>query len=552
MKFKSNPFTHAFTHEMNESSALLRQLWGRHYIAFLNTLPLSPLSRRFARGYIAFELAGDAPNGEFVPKGTIIFDEDDAAFATQEDVYVTNAALQDVFVCKDGKINDTHISNEMTIYHSWALEDTGRKIPLPPEPDKINFSPEMLSIEVKSESVSDLKLYRGDIEVSDRFYPFGREFIPQDIFYIASNDAFGKKGAKVSIAFALEWEERDGVMIKHKHYDSYTGAIKIIDDDEIETISIEKISVEYYNGLDFVTLNTLSLQPLEFICPHDMEILQLNGIESRWLRVRVTETTPIPLNKSYIFKTPVIEGVNISYELEGGVLPETVVVKNNLNTKIMRGEEVFGQLFEPFPVCEGDSALFLGFDKPFGGKPVRALVDEKHIINLDDEPVKQKLFGKELYWLKLNETPFENFILNAVKIIQQSNESARCTWEAGEITRLGASLGYVQKASNPFEVSGGRAEEPPEKLLERGAEILRHRDRAVTASDFEALAKKCGVNLKKCRAFGEAGKVTVLYMTENFPTPDNGIADVIRDYLLERCHPAMTLPERLTVKEVEF
>jgi hypothetical protein len=373
----------------------------------------------------------------------------------------------------------------------------------------------------------------------------------------------------------------------------------------MKPINIEKAAIEYWNGKAFVRLDinpihqydyaVLSSRPKEaeifFTCPNDMETLELNGIESRWLRFRILEITNT-YGGSLVYNVPVVENLTVSYECNAGA-PEKMIVKNNLETKIMAGTAEKIKLFEMFPAKE--PSLFLGFDKPFGGQPVKFLAEAEGgndscvfylfkdtkwkraavtdttggfsktgiITCLFNEQLKATvLFGKKLYWLKAefdSQKPekiiLKNLVHNATNIQQRPAEmgeetSGNC--DANKITRMSISAGYVQSVTNPLPVQGGRLAETSQQLIKRGARGLRHRQRAVTTSDFEALARECAGNLLKCRCFGDSGKITVVYIPDNYPAFDKEAAETLKKYLIKRSHPMFSQPEKLIVRDAVY
>jgi hypothetical protein len=60
---------------------------------------------------------------------------------------------------------------------------------------------------------------------------------------------------------------------------------------------------------------------------------------------------------------------------------------------------------------------------------------------------------------------------------------------AASITQLRSSLPFVTSVTNSTQATGGRDGESQARLLERGAQLLRHRGRAVTAADYDDLAR---------------------------------------------------------------
>ncbi|NIM13504.1 MAG: putative baseplate assembly protein [Candidatus Aminicenantes bacterium] len=93
------------------------------------------------------------------------------------------------------------------------------------------------------------------------------------------------------------------------------------------------------------------------------------------------------------------------------------------------------------------------------------------------------------------------------------------------IKDLKTSLPFLDKAYNPIPARGGTDTETVERALERGPYLLKHRNRAVTAEDFEKLAYqasgsggiarvKCLPNVNNQRRF-EPGWVTVIIIPQS-------------------------------------
>jgi predicted phage baseplate assembly protein len=69
------------------------------------------------------------------------------------------------------------------------------------------------------------------------------------------------------------------------------------------------------------------------------------------------------------------------------------------------------------------------------------------------------------------------------------------------IEQLRTTVPYVDKVSNPEPAFGGQDIEDWESLCERGSRWLRHRDRAVTAEDYEDLAKLASPIVAKAKCY---------------------------------------------------
>jgi hypothetical protein len=127
---------------------------------------------------------------------------------------------------------------------------------------------------------------------------------------------------------------------------------------------------------------------------------------------------------------------------------------------------------------------------------------------------------------------------------------------ANTIRQLRAALPFVQSATNPLAASGGADTETLVALRERAPEVFRHQGRAVSATDFEWLAREAtpAVARSRCRtACGPEGQtqpgwVTVIivpYGDEAQPAPDAETLLLVRQYLAARA-PA-TVADRLQV-----
>lgn len=107
----------------------------------------------------------------------------------------------------------------------------------------------------------------------------------------------------------------------------------------------------------------------------------------------------------------------------------------------------------------------------------------------------------------------------------QSGGGSKGNVPAGAVNRLGSTVGFINRVTNPAAMAGGTDREDVEKAVFRKSRELRHRDRAVTSSDYEALALEsagCVVRARcytNCTEKGErvGGHITlVLLMEEHY------------------------------------
>jgi hypothetical protein len=119
---------------------------------------------------------------------------------------------------------------------------------------------------------------------------------------------------------------------------------------------------------------------------------------------------------------------------------------------------------------------------------------------------------------------------------------------AGAITVLKRAIPSVDRVSNPLPAGGGADLEDLESVKERGPLSLRHRQRAVTAEDYEALARQASRQVVRARCLpardaASAGKVAVLIVPRGGarPVPTPGLLRRVRDYLDARRLPTADL-----------
>ncbi|WP_247729536.1 putative baseplate assembly protein [Halovivax limisalsi] len=111
--------------------------------------------------------------------------------------------------------------------------------------------------------------------------------------------------------------------------------------------------------------------------------------------------------------------------------------------------------------------------------------------------------------------------------------------DAGAVTDLKSSVSMVESVTNPLPADGGTDVESTETLVHRSSTRLKHRNRAVTATDYEALAQARFPELARvsCRPAGESGQqVTVLIVPDSErekPVPPRALKHRVRETLLE-------------------
>ena len=131
---------------------------------------------------------------------------------------------------------------------------------------------------------------------------------------------------------------------------------------------------------------------------------------------------------------------------------------------------------------------------------------------------------------------------------------------AGALVQLRTTLPYVESVCNVVDAAGGVDLEPIARARQRGATTVRHRGRAVTAEDYEDLARLASPEVARARCVphhdprlgpragrlrpGVVSIVVVPRTHERRPSPDRVLLDHVRSYLDRRRNPATDLVVR--------
>jgi hypothetical protein len=121
---------------------------------------------------------------------------------------------------------------------------------------------------------------------------------------------------------------------------------------------------------------------------------------------------------------------------------------------------------------------------------------------------------------------------------------------AGTVNQMKTAVTYVSGVTNHEPATGGADAESLAEVADRGPRILRHRERAVCAQDFEDLAVEASTEVAKVTAVSTpyqaktAGRVAVLLVphgTEPMPSPGLGLLQEVGAHLRARAAPAVQL-----------
>lgn len=145
-----------------------------------------------------------------------------------------------------------------------------------------------------------------------------------------------------------------------------------------------------------------------------------------------------------------------------------------------------------------------------------------------------------------------------VRITYRTGGGSRGNVGVGTIKALRTTIPFVSKASNPEAAGGGSDVEAVDQALLRGPQMLRHRGRAVTAEDYEWLAREASREVARVRClptFNDQGQyetnwVTVIIVPASGdvrPMPSPRLRDRVEQYLRQRAPNVTTFPRHVQV-----
>lgn len=134
--------------------------------------------------------------------------------------------------------------------------------------------------------------------------------------------------------------------------------------------------------------------------------------------------------------------------------------------------------------------------------------------------------------------------------------------EAGEVNKMENSIAFIDTIYNPYSAKGGTGIESLKNAIERGIKKIRHRDRGVTVSDLEALAKevsediyavKCITNVNNLMK-KEIGAINLVVLLKDKITKGMTyeLKDKIENYLKDRISYHLVVMNKLYISDAEI
>jgi len=287
---------------------------------------------------------------------------------------------------------------------------TGLKVSVSPPQTSVNMDG---SVQIKGTS-PDL-LYYNDAPVltedqQEALYPFGTKPKIYDTFYIASRDAFSKRGYKVRLNFELlhgrpsSSDSSDIPMLSWEYWDGESWSVLKIDKSAEKNLSDNVIcSRRIISGR---TEHTFTPTVLTVPDMPDVKPVRINGKENYWIRTRLTGGNygkEYHVNDNQVsagfFCPPMIKEFLITYEDNGKeTRPEYAFAANNLELDNCLDEIKTRGICRPFKtIPDVHPAVYFGFDRELWKGPFSLFV------NIDESIAYPGSFMPEVRWQLLTD-----------------------------------------------------------------------------------------------------------------------------------------------------
>lgn len=321
------------------------------------------------------------------------------------------------------------------------------------------FTFEKIKLGSQGQKIAPEAIYAAGVECgSGPYFPFGERLSAYSEIYFGSSEVLGKKGADVELSFHLEFAKIPFDYVGEQDQIKWEWIMKKSDlktDPEYDS-TVEAVLWEYYNGTGWARLfsdhafeglfmpdeDAGGKRTVRFVCPQNMEVLTVEARECIYIRARILKINNLYKQKGF-YISPILDQTYFSYSYENHpVSPESLSLYNNLEwTRYSLSVSGMHSMYRPFSGMKRQHrTLYLGFDRPFSGAPIRLLClfrnsafrgnavllweyyngKEWRTADLTDETeqfshsglitltghsdsVSQRLFGKERYWLRLTD-----------------------------------------------------------------------------------------------------------------------------------------------------
>jgi uncharacterized phage protein gp47/JayE len=388
-----------------------------------------------------------------------------------------------------------------------------------------------------SAAIRPCAVYSDNAQEGESFFPFGERFLPGNCIYFACTDALSKPGARIELSFRLDYEqfEIEGYAMQEIHLKRMMRSADFAVPETYE-ITAAKVCWEYYNGLGWAALAVSDMDTvfngkskgrisMSFNCPPDLQFAVVGAHNLPFIRARLTSVNNLYRQRGH-FLSPRVYDVRFSYRFRNGLAVSDISLNQYMtDSEISLPSELAAKPNSPTamyfafarPLSQG--SIFMELDagdstpdvsweyfstRGWQSLNVNDATNGMHltgIVNYQTAAASAllKLWGQSAYWIRLClRNDIDNSASYSKMRILSMHENAVCSTAtipgaksvlpAKSFTTLIAPPPGVSGAYNPLPTFGGCDGESEASLISRMSNAFSNRNRAVSASDFEAMA----------------------------------------------------------------
>ncbi len=380
------------------------------------------------------------------------------------------------------------------------------------------------------------------------FKPFEAFDTPSNAFYLGF-DAPPLKGP-ISMLFSINSKASEGLPTLNWQYLSNDGWQRL--DTLDNTNNLARTGIVMFTGSNDFAQKTIFGRELYWI-----RILRESDREEGFPKVESILINTMEVTQKETVAGELLECIDTlgrEYKLKkGSVLQEEIWVNevNNLNSEEMK------ELYQKMP--EG-----IEVEKDYAGDIIEFWVRWNSTDNLIDSSPKGRHYvidrpsGKIQFGDGKNgKKPVQSGI-HGVKVKYSVGGGKKGNVNAHDISVSYHRIAFIEKVFNAKPSFGGHDAETNEQAMLRWPQLIKHRNRAVTAGDFECLAMEAARNIRKVRClpcFNANGEMETGHVTLAAYVGDLGaeafaiIKEQVESYIAKQCAATMMSAGKIHVIE---
>lgn len=125
---------------------------------------------------------------------------------------------------------------------------------------------------------------------------------------------------------------------------------------------------------------------------------------------------------------------------------------------------------------------------------------------------------------------------------------------AGAINILKSSIRFIDRLTNPMKGQAGADAETVDEVIQRGPQLINHRNRVVTLHDFEQLAAQASADIKRTKGYTSGREVHIIAVPDSLdeqPVISQPEREKIEAYLAQRCLNTV-LPHEIVIDNPKY